>query len=67
MHIVRLNAPRLAGEDHMRDIDFTIRGIRSRWEAGYADMMRMLDRRPWDVPIDPMIGVAIHDPDVPGT
>jgi NTE family protein len=67
MHIVRLNAPRLDGEDHMRDIDFTNRGISARWQAGYADTARTLDRRPWDVPIDPMVGVAVHDPDAPGT
>jgi NTE family protein len=65
MHIVRLNAPRLDGEDHMRDIDFTNGGIRARWQAGYADTARTLDRRPWDVEIDPMVGVAVHDPDRP--
>jgi NTE family protein len=66
MHIVRLNAPQLDGEDHMRDIDFTNRGIRARWRAGYADTARTLDRRPWDIPIDPMVGVAVHDSDAPG-
>jgi NTE family protein len=67
MHIVRLNAPRLEGEDHMRDIDFTDGGIRTRWQAGYADTARTLDRRPWDIPIDPMVGVAVHDSGAPGT
>ena len=64
MHIVRLNAPRLDHEDHLRDIDFTSSGIRARWEAGYADTMRTVDRRPWQKPIDPMMGVAVHDPEV---
>jgi NTE family protein len=63
MHIVRLNAPRLPGEDHTRDIDFTRAGIEARWQAGYADTVAMLERRPWDVPVDPHIGVAVHDTD----
>jgi NTE family protein len=64
MHIVRLNAPRLDHEDHLRDIDFSSSGIRARWEAGYADTMRTVERRPWQKPIDPMMGVAVHDPEV---
>jgi NTE family protein len=64
MHIVRLNAPRLDHEDHLRDIDFTSAGIRARWQAGYADTMRTVDRRPWQKPIDPMLGVAVHDSEV---
>jgi NTE family protein len=63
MHIVRLNAPRLDHEDHLRDIDFTAAGIRARWQAGYADTMRTVERRPWERPIDPMMGVAVHDPE----
>ncbi len=66
MHIVRLNAPRLDGEDSLRDIDFTRTGIHARWQAGYADTMRILERRPWETPVDPMIGVAVHDCDAPG-
>jgi NTE family protein len=65
MHIVRLNAPRLDHEDHLRDIDFTSAGIHARWQAGYSDTMRTLERRPWETKIDPMVGVAVHDPDVP--
>ena len=61
MHIVRLNAPRLDHEDHLRDIDFTRAGIHARWQAGYADTRAMLERQPWRKPIDPMIGVAVHD------
>jgi NTE family protein len=65
MHIVRLNAPRLDHEDHLRDIDFTSGGIHARWQAGYADTMRVLERRPWETPIDPMMGVAVHDSNAP--
>jgi NTE family protein len=42
MHIVRLNAPRLEGDDHMRDIDFTSSGIRARWQSGMPT-----PRGPW--------------------
>jgi NTE family protein len=66
MHIVRLNAPRLDDEGYTRDIDFTSDGIRSRWQAGYADTARTLERRPWEIEIDPMVGVAVHDPDQTG-
>jgi NTE family protein len=65
MHLVRLNAPRLDHEDYLRDIDFTASSIHARWQAGYADTMRILERRPWEAPIDPMVGVAVHDSDVP--
>jgi NTE family protein len=61
MHIVRLNAPRLDHEDHLRDIDFTSAGIHARWQAGYSDTMRALERRPWQMLVDPMVGVAVHD------
>jgi len=34
MHIAHLIAPRLEGEDHTKDVDFTPAGIRARREAG---------------------------------
>ena len=37
MHVVRLLAPSLEGEDHTKDIDFSPAGIQARREAGYAD------------------------------
>ena len=61
MHVVRLVAPKLDGEDHTKDIDFTPGGIRARWQAGYADARRMLRRAPWRKPADPTEGVIIHD------
>jgi len=65
MHIVRINATPLKNEDYLREIDFSAEGIQKRWRAGYEDTMRTLDRRPWEVPIDPMVGVAVHDSDAP--
>jgi NTE family protein len=61
MHVVRLVAPKIDGEDHTKDIDFTPAGIRARWRAGYADTKRMLAAAPWRAPVDPIEGVIIHD------
>ena len=61
MHVARLVAPKLDGEDHTKDIDFTPAGIRERWREGYADTRRMIERAPWRAPVDPMDGVVIHD------
>jgi NTE family protein len=63
MHVVRLVAPRLDGEDQTKDIDFTPAGIRARWQAGYAAARRALHRAPWEAPVDPIQGVVVHDPE----
>jgi NTE family protein len=60
MHVMRLQAPRLDGEDHTKDIDFTPAGVRARWQAGYADTLRELDRKAWTAAVDPMDGVVVH-------
>jgi NTE family protein len=61
MHVVRLLAPTLRGEDHTKDIDFSPGGIRRRWEAGYADTLRVLDQQPWTHDFDPLEGVILHE------
>jgi NTE family protein len=61
MHVVRLLAPRLDGEDHTKDIDFTPSGVRARWQAGYADALRAVDLSPWSQPVDSMEGVVVHE------
>jgi NTE family protein len=61
MHIVMLKAPRLDAEDHTKDIDFTAAGIRHRWQAGYEDTKRAFAAQPWNAPVDPIEGVAIHE------
>jgi NTE family protein len=61
MHVARLVAPMLDGEDHTKDIDFTPSGIRARWQAGFADTNRMLERAPWRKPVDSTEGVVIHE------
>jgi NTE family protein len=62
MHVARLVAPRLDGEDQFKDIDFTRSGMRTRWQAGLADTRRLLAAAPWRRPIDPSEGIVIHDP-----
>ena len=61
VHVVRLLAPSLDSEDYLKDIDFTSAGIRTRWEAGFADTQRMTARAPWELEVDPMEGVVVHE------
>jgi NTE family protein len=61
MHIVRLLAPTLGGENHTKDIDFSERGIRTRWQAGHADTARILERAPWLDEVDPLEGFILHE------
>ena len=61
MHVVRLVAPPLAGEDHSKDIDFSASGIQFRWDAGYADTMKVLAQAPWTHEFDPLEGFILHE------
>jgi NTE family protein len=61
MHVVRMLAPRLDGEDYTKDIDFTASGIGARRDAGYAETRRVIERSPWRAPVDPMQGVIVHE------
>ena len=61
MHVVSLRAPRIGNEDHTKDIDFSASGIRARWQAGYDDAKRFIKLKPWEQPIDPIEGIAIHE------
>jgi NTE family protein len=63
MHVVRLLAPRRDNENHTKDIDFTPAGIRGRWEAGYSDTNRALERQAWLDACDPLEGVILHEPE----
>jgi NTE family protein len=63
VHVAHMLAPRLDGEDHTKDIDFTPDGVRERHAAGLADTRRMLERAPWaHVAADPIEGVIEHFP-----
>ena len=61
MHVVRLLAPGLDNEDHTKDIDFSRKGIRQRWDAGLADTRVTLKRAPWDGVFDEMEGFILHE------
>lgn len=61
MHVVRLLAPPLIGEDHMKDIDFSPAGIRDRWDAGYRDTANVLAKKPWEGAFDPLEGFILHE------
>jgi len=60
MHLIPLHAPRLEGEDHTKDIDFTSSGIDTRRRAGYADTRRVLETQPWTDCVDTKDGIIIH-------
>lgn len=61
MHVIRLLAPALEGEDHSKDIDFSPSGIRQRREAGYADTIHTLEAAPWRGDFDPLEGFILHE------
>jgi NTE family protein len=62
MHVVRLLAPRLAAEDHTKDIDFTPAGIRARREAGLIDAREVIEQAPWEhAQGHAHEGVHVHD------
>lgn len=61
MHVMRLLAPPLEGEDHSKDIDFSPDGIRKRWDIGHANATRVLADAPWTRPFDPKEGLVLHE------
>jgi NTE family protein len=63
MHLIEINAEPIDGETNARDFDFSQAAIDARWQAGYADTSRMIERRPWTDPIDPQVGVAVYASD----
>jgi NTE family protein len=64
MHVVRLAVPRIDGEDHTKDIDFSPSGVRARWRAGYEHTRGMIERAPWRREVDAMDGIIVHEEDV---
>ncbi|MBR8068381.1 patatin-like phospholipase family protein [Burkholderia cenocepacia] len=63
MHLIKLAAPRLDGDNQWKDIDFTPAGIVARRQAGYDAAKRAIAARPWDLPTDPTEGLTVFDPD----
>ncbi len=62
MHVVRLVSPRLDNESHTKDIDFSVQGIRRRWEAGFANTMQALEHHPWIGEFGLLDAVVLHEP-----
>lgn len=60
MRLIKLAAPRLDGDDQLKDIDFTPAGLAARQQAGYEDAMRAIAGRPWEAPIDPIQGMTVY-------
>lgn len=60
MHVVRLIAPPVEAEDQTKDIDFSPRGIKTRWEAGLTDTRQILAEKPWEGEFDPLEGFILH-------
>lgn len=61
-HLVYLQAPRLPGENHTKDIEFEARRITKRRAAGLADTRRALRERPWEKEkVARSEGIVVHD------
>lgn len=61
-HLVYLQAPRLAGEDQNKDIEFAAGRVAERWAAGLADTQRAFRDRPWESEkVARTEGIVVHD------
>jgi NTE family protein len=60
MHIVELIYPGKAWESSFKDADFSRAAIEQRWRLGLNDARRLLLRAPWQDPVPPHTGVAVH-------
>lgn len=61
MHVVRLLAPGLAGETHLKDIDFSPAGIADRWKAGHQHTTEVVAQAPWTETVGPLEGLILHE------
>jgi NTE family protein len=61
MHVVRLLAPSLDHEDQTKDVDFSVQGVASRWQAGLEKTRAAIASAPWKAPVDPIEGVILHE------
>ncbi len=60
-HLVRLQAPRLPGEDELKDIDFAPSRIGARWAAGCRDTAAAIAAHPWSIAVEAEEGLVLHD------
>jgi NTE family protein len=62
MHVVRLQAPPLPDENHLKDIDFSEASIGKRWTLGYEHTRKAIEAAPWKIEAAPHEGVILHAP-----
>jgi NTE family protein len=62
MQVIELDAPMFEPDELHKDIDFSVGGIRARWDAGVNDTLRMLEQAPWKQEPEPMAGISVHLP-----
>jgi NTE family protein len=65
MHLVEINAQPIEGDTNAKEYDFSRATVQARWRAGYADTRRILERRPWNDPVDPAMEVTVYQSDAP--
>ncbi|MGE0024436.1 MAG: patatin-like phospholipase family protein [Hyphomicrobium sp.] len=63
MHVVRLLAPPFENDDHTKDVDFSMSGIRRRWDQGYEKTAKAIEHAPWVSDETAMEGVFLHELD----
>jgi NTE family protein len=62
MHVIKLNATPIEGEDQLKDIDFSAEGISERRRQGYETTRNVLLEKPWNnIDIDPIEGVYVYE------
>jgi len=60
MDIVHLGNRHREWEIVSKDVDFSRTAIDERWQLGYADALRVLERASWMGPRDSRVGVVVH-------
>jgi NTE family protein len=60
MDIVHLGNRDRDWELASKDVDFSRTALEERWQLGYADAARVLERAAWTDPVDPLVGVVVH-------
>ncbi len=61
MDIVHMGNRDRVWELASKDLDFSRTAIDERWQLGRADALRVLQRAAWMDPLDPLVGVVVHE------
>ncbi len=60
MRVMVLSPPHFKAETHTKDIDFSAAGIASRRDSGYEQAQALIAEEPWLAPVDPLVGIVVH-------